>query len=306
MGMNSENAKRPATPPSAQNQAARPGPNSAAGGTSSSGKRAAAAPGTPRRGSQPYRGASGGSGGTDRPAGERKRGVVGEWARSLGGGILIFLVVRTFLLQTFAITSGSMEHTLLVGDFLLLSKSAYGATIPGTTMRTPGYSAPRHGDVIVFSGHHEPLDLVKRLIGMPGDTIAMEDGVLFRNGVRQDEPYVERSDPGGNGWHPGMDWQVHYSLEPAEGRPGRGLASDGSPERPTRDTWGPLVVPHDHYFVLGDNRDDSLDSRYYGFISHAQVKGRVVGLYFSYDRDAYSKVPVLGRVRWDRVGDRLK
>jgi signal peptidase I len=225
----------------------------------------------------------------------RQRGAAAEWARSLGGGIVIFLVIRTFLLQTFAITSGSMEHTLLVGDFLLLSKSAYGATIPGTHVRTPGYSEPRRGDVIVFRGHHEPLDLVKRLVGMPGDTLSMVAGVLHLNGRALTEPYAERNHPESDGWHPAMDWQNGYVLANGEER-----------TRPTRDSWGPLVVPAEHYFVLGDNRDDSLDSRYYGFVSHAQVKGRVVGLYFSYDREAEARVPVLGRVRWDRVGDRLR
>jgi signal peptidase I len=280
------------------------------------------APRGPRRGSRPYgarrdgtdaagaggaRPADGGGRGGDAKRGEpRRRSTVAEWARSLGGGIVIFLIVRTFLIQTFAITSGSMEHTLLVGDFLLLSKSAYGATIPGTRVRTPGYSEPRHGDVIVFRGHHEPLDLVKRLVGMPGDTIAMESGVLFRNGRPLDEPYVERIDPDGDAWHPAMDWQNAFALLPGNGLAGRGTGADGGPARPTRDTWGPLIVPAGHYFVLGDNRDDSLDSRYYGFISHEQVKGRVVGLYFSYDREADARIPVLGRVRWDRVGDRLK
>jgi signal peptidase I len=228
--------------------------------------------------------------------GERPRSRAGEWARSLIGGFLIFLVVQTFVLQTFTITSGSMENTLLVGDFLVLSKSAYGATIPGTELRAPGYSKPRRGDIVVFRGHHEPLDVVKRLVAMQGDTIEMVDGVFHLNGVAQDEPYVERTYPDGDGWHPAMEWQTPHLAYPARA---------GS-YAPSRDNWGPLIVPDERYFVLGDNRDDSLDSRYYGFIMPEQVKGRAVALYFSYDRTAVAGVPLLGNIRWGRVGERLR
>jgi signal peptidase I len=226
----------------------------------------------------------------------RPRSRTAEWARSLIGGFLIFLVIQTFVLQTFTITSGSMEGTLLVGDFLVLSKSAYGATIPGTEVRAPGYSKPRRGDIIVFRGHHEPLDVVKRLIGMEGDTLEMRDGLLLINGVPQTEPYVVRTHPEGDGWHPAMQWQVDYLAH----------AARAGSYSPSRDNWGPIVVPDDRYFVLGDNRDDSLDSRYYGFIEPEQVKGRAVALYFSYDRSAVSPLPLLGSVRWGRVGERLR
>jgi signal peptidase I len=239
-------------------------------------------------------------GGKDEPEAadsqERPRSRAADWARSLIGGFLIFVVIQTFVLQTFTITSGSMESTLLVGDFLVLSKSAYGATIPGTTVRTPGYSYPKRGDIIVFRGHHEPLDVVKRLIGMPGDTLSMVDGVLYRNRVALDEPYVERSYPEGDGWHPAMQWQSDFLVH----------AADRDDYMPTRDNWGPIVVPEDAFFVLGDNRDDSLDSRYYGFISPEQVKGRAVALYFSFDREANGPLPLLSSVRWERVGDRLR
>src|SRR5690606_2613359 len=111
--------------------------------------------------------------------------VAWEWIKSGLIGFLIFIVVRTFLIQTFTIVSGSMEGTLLVGDFLVLNKAAYGATLPGTEVRLPGYDVPDRGDIIVFRGHHEPIDLVKRLVGMPGDTLEMRDAVLYVNGVPQ-------------------------------------------------------------------------------------------------------------------------
>ncbi len=102
-----------------------------------------------------------------------------EWAKSLAVAAALFLVIRSFLLQTFVITSGSMEDALLVGDFLIANRAAIGTRVPGTQIRIPGYSSPRRGDVLVFDPPHEPdLKLVKRLIAMEGDTVAMKDGVL--------------------------------------------------------------------------------------------------------------------------------
>jgi signal peptidase I len=224
------------------------------------------------------------------------RSSVWEWTKSLAMGFVLFLVLRTFLIQTFTITSGSMEGTLLVGDFLVLSKSAYGAMIPGTEMRLPGYSEPKRGDVVVFRGHHEPIDLVKRLVGMPGDTLAMTDGVLFINGAPQDESYVRHTSPTEDGFHPWMNWQSEF------------LVDDVPRDRyqPTRDNWGPIVVPLDRYFMMGDNRDASLDSRYWGFVDPAAVKGRAVVLYFSYDREAIGPVPVVDQVRWNRIFDPIR
>jgi signal peptidase I len=195
--------------------------------------------------------------------------VAWEWIKSGIIGFLIFLVVRTFLIQTFTIVSGSMEGTLLVGDFLVLNKSAYGATVPGTEVKLPGYAVPTRGDIIVFRGHHEPIDLVKRLVGMPGDTLEMRDGVLYRNGQPQDEPYAHHTDPHGDGGHPWMDWQAQYLVD-------------------------------------GVNRDESLDSRYWGLIDRPQIKGRAVALYFSYNHRPTGTVPVVSRIRWDRIGERLK
>jgi signal peptidase I len=222
--------------------------------------------------------------------------VAWEWVKSGIIGFLIFIVVRTFLIQTFTIVSGSMEGTLLVGDFLVLNKSAYGATVPGTGMKLPGYDEPGRGDIIVFEGHHEPIDLVKRLVGMPGDTLAMQDGTLYLNGEPQDEPYVRHTYPDGDTGHLWMEWQTQYLVDGAR----------SERYRPTRDNWGPIVVPADHYFVLGDNRDESLDSRYWGFIQPRQVKGRAVALYFSYNNRPEGGVPVLSRIRWKRIGDLLR
>jgi len=234
-----------------------------------------------------------------RATAERSRpvtAVIWEWTKSLAMGFVLFLILRTFLIQTFTITSGSMENTLLVGDFLVLSKSAYGATVPGTGVRLPGYTSPRRGDIVVFRGHHEPIDLVKRLVGLPGDTLSMRAGMLLINGDAWDEGYVRHTDPGANGPHPWMTWQTEFLVDTID------LAS----YQPTRDDWGPIVVPTDRFFVMGDNRDESLDSRYWGFVDPASLKGKAVILYFSYDREAFGPVPVFNNIRWSRIGDRLR
>lgn len=216
-----------------------------------------------------------------------------EWTKSIGGAILLFLVIRTFLIQTFVITSGSMEGTLLVGDFLVLNKAVYGAEIPLTDIRVPGWQTPDRGDIIVFRAAHAPdLDLVKRLIGLPGDTLAMRDGVLYRNGVLVDEGYARHRAPEmGSGYHPWMAWQAEHLA----------AGVDASGYRPTLNDWGPIVVPEGRYFALGDNRDLSLDSRYWGFVDATKVKGRVLGIYFSFDPDAPTAIPWLQDIRWTRI-----
>jgi signal peptidase I len=221
--------------------------------------------------------------------------VTWEWLKSLFMGFVLFLVLRTFLIQTFTITSGSMEGTLLVGDFLVLSKSAYGATVPGTDFQLPGYTNIDRGDIIVFRGHHEPIDLVKRVVGMPGDTLAMRDGILFLNGQPQEEPYVRHTDPGGDGMHPWMYWQRDHLVD----------GIDPATYRPSRDTWGPLVIPSGEYFALGDNRDESLDSRYWGFVPARDIKGKAVALYFSFDHNGGAS-PFFRAIRWDRIGELLR
>jgi len=219
---------------------------------------------------------------------------VWDWVRSLAFGFVLFLVLRAFVVQTFVITSGSMEGTLLIGDFLVLNKVAYGAQVPGATARLPGYAEPGRGDVVVFEAHHEPLDVVKRIVGVPGDTLRMENKTLYVNGHARTEPYVQRGLNEEDVTDVRMEWQRAHLNAPPEAR---------ARYRPTRDNWGPLVVPTGHYFLLGDNRDDSLDSRWWGFLRGDRIKGRVEVVYFSYTRDA--ERPFAG-VRWNRIGDLVR
>ena len=186
-----------------------------------------------------------------------------------------------------------MEPTLLAGDFVWVNKAALGSRIPFTDIRIPGYSEPRRGEILVFDPpHDDTLMVVKRLVGMPGDTLAMRDKTLFVNGVARDEPYVLRTD------QPDLStgemlWQRQIVI--------------GGPREdylPTRDNWGPLVIPAGRYFMLGDNRDNSIDSRIWGLLERWRFEGRIIVRYFSYNRDSYRAFPFIREIRWDRIGTR--
>jgi signal peptidase I len=220
-----------------------------------------------------------------------------EWVKAITTAIVLFLVIRTFLVEAFKIPTGSMENTLLVGDFLLVNKAVYGAEIPITGSRLPGFRRPQHGDVIVFLPPHDPAkNYVKRLIGLPGDTIEMRDKQLFLNGVPQAEPYARHIDYFGDPADVRMDWQRDYLVATY-----RSLAY-----RPSRDNWGPLVVPQERFFALGDNRDNSEDSRYWGFLDAEAVRGRPMFVYYSFQFDRTQVLPWLTDVRWSRIGSLIQ
>lgn len=219
-----------------------------------------------------------------------------EWLKSLAIAFMLFLVIRSFAVEAFRIPTGSMEGTLLVGDFLLVNKAVYGAQVPGTAVRLPAFGEPERGDVVVFTPPHEPnKNYVKRLVGLPGDTLHMRDKVFFRNGQIVPEPYAQHGDPL-DAYDPRMQWQIEYLS---------GM-SDRSGYRPTRDNWGPLIVPDDRYFVLGDNRDDSEDSRYWGLVEAETLKGKPLFVYYSFDPRPLSHAPWLTDIRWDRIGGSIQ
>ena len=218
--------------------------------------------------------------------------TVVEWAKSIAIAGLLFVFLRSFLVQTFVITSGSMEETLLVGDMLMVNRASIGSYIPFTQVRIPGYSTPKRGDVLVFDPpHEETLKLVKRLVGMPGDTLGMRNRVLYVNDEALDEPYLKHSDVGDE-MHPWMEWQREFLL------PG----TDPQTYAPTRDNWGPLVIPQDRYFMMGDNRETSLDSRYWGLLEGWRLEGRAIFTYFSYNKESYRPFPWLREIRFGRIG----
>jgi len=182
---------------------------------------------------------------TDRRSGRaRLTESLADWTRSILIAFILFLVIRTSVVEAFKIPTSSMEGTLLVGDFLLVNKAIYGARIPGTDVLLPALAEPERGDVIVFHPPHElEKNYVKRVVGAPADTL-----------------------------------------------------------HPTRDNWGPIVVPQGRFFVLGDNRDNSEDSRYWGFVTRDQIRGRPWMVYYSFEPSLDVPVSWLSKVRWARLG----
>lgn len=225
-----------------------------------------------------------------------------DWIRVFPAAIALFFVLRAVLVEAYKIPTGSMESTLLVGDFLLVNKLVYGAGIPLTNLRLPEVREPRRGDVVVFEW---PVDrtknFVKRLVALPGDTVAMQQGVLLLNGLEQDERYVVHTDPGVDPIAEDFRWQRGYLVRTAT------AAQTPTPRyRPSRNNWGPLVVPDDHFFVLGDNRDNSLDSRYWGFVPDSLMRGTPMFVYYSYSPDSSVSVPWITNIRWRRLGERIR
>lgn len=216
---------------------------------------------------------------------------VWEWAKSIAAALVIWFFLRALLVEAFRIPSGSMENTLLIGDFLFVNKALYGAEVPLVHTRLPAFREPVRLDVVVFESVEERgVNVVKRIIGMPGDTIAMEDNVMYIDGRPLDEPYVQRTVPLVNTEDPRMRaWQVRYLA----GRDARAY-------RPNLKNWGPLVVPPDSFFVMGDNRDNSYDSRYWGFLGRDRIRGRPLFIYFSFDKGGVFP-PFLTAIRWNRI-----
>ena len=251
-----------------------------------------------------------------KPAAKPARGPwLWENIKSLAGAVVIYLFVKTFFVEAFRIPTGSMVPTLLVGDWLFVNKLVYGPALPLTNTHLPGYSRPKHSDIVVFVspyqgdeaelGHDPTPTLVKRLVGLPGDTLHMRAGLLYRNGVPQPQGPAagnnHKGDP--HETNPLFVWQHKIELKNSRfGAP---------PAQPTHDEWGPLLVPADHYFMMGDNRYCSKDSRYWGIVPAENVRGRPLFVYYSY-KPGYGDecngegsdrpVPFITDIRWGRIG----
>lgn len=223
--------------------------------------------------------------------------------QSLAGTIVIALFVITFVVQAFQIPSESMENTLLVGDFLLVNKLCYGGRSLGEDLMP--YEKIKRGDVIVF---HYPVDpqqhFVKRVIGVPGDRLRMVNKTVYIDGTPLNEPYVRFIEPPNNMFRdnfPRTDIPV-FNMEGKWWLEMRKLVEDGE-----------LIIPQGNYFVMGDNRDDSQDSRYWGFVPRENIIGRPLVIYWSRKTlDAGTAAGWLGRIgetlthpfqstRWNRT-----
>ena len=235
---------------------------------------------------------------TDRTAdGPSVHQALWEWTKSILIAVVVWLLLRTFLVEAFRIPSGSMENTLLIGDFLFVNKAVYGAEVPLTGRHLPPFREPQRGDVLVFdSVEEEGLKVVKRLIGMPGDTLAMKGSALYRNGQAVAEPYVRHDNPS-KSESPEFrlkmhDWQVHH------------LVGDTTGYLPDLQDWGPIVVPPDSFFMMGDNRDLSYDGRYWGFLPRMSVRGTPLVIYYSYDPGSWKVLRPITAIRWSRLFSR--
>jgi signal peptidase I len=253
-------------------------------------------------------------GGKRKPA-QRKSSWLWENFKSLAGAVIIYLFVKTLFVEAYRIPSGSMIPTLLVGDWLFVNKLAYGPTIPFTNSHLPGYTDPKHGDVVVFESPYQADNapdftptLVKRLIGMPGDTLYMRGGQLYLNGIAQHQGFAATNFKGiDSSVAPNFDWQ--HTIELKSSRFG------AAPAQPQLGNWGPLLIPADHYFMMGDNRYCSKDSRYWGVVPKANVRGTPLFVYYSYvpGPDATTgdpcsgqvsdrALPAISNIRWGRLG----
>ena len=189
-------------------------------------------------------------------------------------------------MQAFKIPTGSMEPNLLVGDHLLVNKFIFAPTIGPIERALLPNREIRRGDVIVFKYPEEPdRDFIKRVIGLPGDTIELRNKRVHVNGAPLDEPYA------------------HYLFPPSADP---GTSAGQGREWDLRETYGPVTVPPEHLFMMGDNRDNSQDSRFWGFLPQSFVKGRALVIYWSFHEGAGGAPGPLGRIRWNRLLNQIR
>ncbi len=184
---------------------------------------------------------------------KRKKSVLREYAEAAAIAILLALFIRTFVVQAFKIPSGSMEPTLLIGDHILVNKFIYGVKLPFIRKTLIPVSEPERGDVIVFIYPVDPSkDFIKRVMGVPGDRVEIIDERLYING------------------------------RPCEEDPGVYTGNDTASHPGAKYNFGPVTVPEHRYFVMGDNRDHSYDSRFWGFVPESSIKGEAFMIYWSW------------------------
>jgi signal peptidase I len=230
---------------------------------------------------------------TKRDVEEKPRESTVEFLASLAAVLVTGLFIITFVVQAFEIPSSSMEHTLEIGDHVFVNRIQFA---PKSSWMGPllPYRAVRRGDIVVFLAPCEPgLYVVKRIMGVPGDRIHLRNGVVYRNGEELKEPYVIHSQD--SSLYPNPYRDNFPAVSPSESG---SVYPCWETELPTHIQGDDLVVPPGHYFGMGDNRDVSLDSRYWGFIPQENVIGRPMFIYWSFETpaDQYRKTDFADRI----------
>jgi len=205
-----------------------------------------------------------------------------EWGRPLLVVLLVLGSVRSALADWYVVPSGSMKPTILEGDRILVDKLAYDLKVPFAGWRVADWAEPRRGDVVVFSSPADGKRMVKRIVGLPGDRLEMRENRLRVNGEAVvygpiDEDFIRQIEEGDRPRHRFAAEKLGHRVHPVM----------STPQRPARRSFGPLVVPLGQYFVLGDNRDDSFDSRWFGFVPRGSIVGRACGIVLSLDRQRW-------------------
>ncbi len=195
-----------------------------------------------------------------------KQNKVWEYIKAIGTALVLALVIRAYVVQAFKIPSGSMIPTLLIGDHILVNKFIFGTKLPLSDKRVLSIKRPERGDVVVFKYPEDrSKDFIKRVVGVEGDVVEEKNKEIFVNGKRVNEPFIQHTD---NSVHTGV-------MEP-------------------RDNFGPYLVPKDKLFVMGDNRDQSYDSRYWGYVDMKDLRGKAFVIYWSWD--SIKNFPRFGRI----------
>lgn len=207
---------------------------------------------------------------------KQKKSLVREYVEAILIAVLLALFIRTFIVQAFKIPSGSMLPTLLIGDHLLVNKFSYGLKVPFSGAVLIPWNGPERGDVVVFRFPKDrSVDYIKRVIGVPGDTVTIRDKKVYINGDAVQDPYA------------------HFTSA---------MILDG--QASPRDNFGPVTVPKGSIFVMGDNRDNSYDGRFWGFVEQRDILGKAFILYWSWDlQKPLFSFDRLTSVRWSRIGD---
>ena len=225
---------------------------------------------------------------------EGEEPVVIDYSKAFFPVLAIVLILRSFVAEPFRIPSSSMMPSLLIGDFILVNKFAYGLRLPISNKKFVAIGEPKRGDVVVFRPpHHPDQDWIKRIIGLPGDTVAYRDNTVFVNGVAL--KYQQIGEYAGKGQGADMTG-ADLRQEGLPGRPHPVLEREDSPF--SMQGEGEWVVPPGHYFVMGDNRDNSEDSRFWGFLPEANLRGKAFLVWMHWDGSA-------GGVDFNRIGSRI-